>query len=139
MLSAQDGATQTSLHTSDAQSLATLQARPSAHAGQEPPQSTLVSFPFATPSRQVGAWHEPSAHTPLLQSSAVAQGDDASHGTQLLEPAADEPAEDEPAADESAPPLFVAPPSPPLPAEPRAYSANVGSENEQASKPQATP
>jgi hypothetical protein len=33
-----------------------------------PPQSTSVSWPFRTPSEQVGAWHIPLVHTPLAQS-----------------------------------------------------------------------
>jgi hypothetical protein len=68
--SSQLGTWQTALEqTPLAQSAATPQPTPAAHAGHAPPpQSTPVSAPFRTPSLQVGAWQEPATHTPLAQS-----------------------------------------------------------------------
>jgi hypothetical protein len=56
-------------HTLFAQSAPELHFRPFAHLVlQLPPQSTSVSKPFCTPSRQLGAWQIPDTHTPLWQS-----------------------------------------------------------------------
>jgi hypothetical protein len=45
-----------------------LQWRRTSQGLHEPPQSTSVSVPFATPSSHAGASHAPSLHTPLAQS-----------------------------------------------------------------------
>jgi hypothetical protein len=49
-----------------------VHAWPGSH-GQPPPQSTLVSIPFFTPSLQLGALHTLIAHTALAQSADVTQ------------------------------------------------------------------
>ena len=50
------------------QSIWPLHAWPSAHAGHDPPQSTSVSSPFATPSPQLGGAHFVLTQNPLAQS-----------------------------------------------------------------------
>jgi hypothetical protein len=67
-------------HAPDRQSPVPVQARPIAQRGHAapksggpPPQSASVSWPFFTPSLQVGAAHRPSApHTPDAQDAAEA-------------------------------------------------------------------
>jgi hypothetical protein len=55
------------------QSVPRLQALPSAHLPQLPPQSTSVSLPFRVPSLQVAAWQIPPEQTRLVQSAADPQ------------------------------------------------------------------
>lgn len=67
-------------HTSDPQSLCTVQPTPTSHMPQAPPpQSTPVSAPLRRPSLQeVFARHSPSGlHTPLLQSPPTTHVDPA--------------------------------------------------------------
>ncbi len=64
-----------SWHTVVAQSASVAQGCPVLHSGQWPPQSTPTSFPFFTPSLQVGSSQSPSAsHTRLSQSPPNEQG-----------------------------------------------------------------
>jgi hypothetical protein len=53
------------------QSVPALQALPTAHLRQLPPQSTSDSAPFLTVSVQVGAAHEPFRQRPLVQSASI--------------------------------------------------------------------
>ena len=50
-----------------------LQTFDCAHGGQEPPQSTSVSFPLVTPSLQAGAAQIPVTQTAEAQSPPEAQ------------------------------------------------------------------
>jgi hypothetical protein len=52
------------------QSAAPLQALPTAHLEQVPPQSTSLSLPFFTPSEHVGAAHRLFRQRPLTQSES---------------------------------------------------------------------
>jgi hypothetical protein len=55
------------------QSPPTLQVLPAAQGEQNPPQSTSVSTPFFTPSKQLGTWQVPAEQTPLWQSLPAPQ------------------------------------------------------------------
>ena len=56
---------------------------PAVQASQSgPPQSSSVSKPFCTWSRQVGAWHSPPVQTPLVHPAASEQGSPAGQGPQ---------------------------------------------------------
>ncbi len=75
-----------------AQSASSPQASVAAHfeTGSEvahgPPQSWAVSWPFLTPSEQVGARHVPSTHDALLQSPRSEQALVLSQGSQKTPP-----------------------------------------------------
>ena len=71
------------------QSAATLQSLPSAQrfvGAQEPPQSTSVSVPFLTTSRQVGTWQMLLMQTPLVQSDEAPQSLPSLHLVEQLPP-----------------------------------------------------
>ena len=74
------------LQTPELQSPLALHESPPLQAGQSPPQSTSVSFPFFAASVQVGAAQVKSRQTSLSQSLPIRHTCDVVHFGQTLPP-----------------------------------------------------